>query len=389
MKKVAIVIPVYNQVISFLELISLQQLNKVLGSYDKFFVAPENMTFFFAEFCQEWPIYYFDRHYFKNTVTYSELLLSEEFYARFSKYEYILIYQLDAFVFSDRLLEFCNLGYDYIGAPWPMNHRYSIGRRFAKVGNGGLSLRKIDSMLRILRCKSCIINKHKLDSFFLRVEDYFFTYCGSRKDIDFCVPALKCAREFAIDFPTDLVYFTKMNFAKKLPFGFHGWNKPGNVYYTAKYINAAGYDISEMEPYDYEKMYRTYMSLYFVDRCMKYGNSILPKVIKEMLKKEIIIWGGGTFGIKMWQILKYCDRPAYCIFDRVPENVDDKTIPVVVPDEGTILSKKYLIVISPFAYEDIIAENLIVKGLKEGEDFVKYSCFADIIIKSYLGLKIR
>lgn len=44
-------------------------------------------------------------------------MLSAEFYDRFAAYEYVLIYQLDAFVFADRLAEFCQMGYDYIGAP--------------------------------------------------------------------------------------------------------------------------------------------------------------------------------------------------------------------------------------------------------------------------------
>lgn len=389
MKKVAIVIPVYNEIISSYELISLQQLNRVLGDYDKFFVAPENMIFSYADFCQDWTVENFKKYYFQNTVTYSELLLSEEFYDRFSQYEYMLIYQLDAFVFSDRLMEFCSLGYDYIGAPWPMNHRYSIGRRAAKIGNGGLSLRKIDSVIKLLRCKESIVRENNLNSCFLRVEDYFFTYCGSVSEIDFCVPDVLTARKFAIDFPTDLRYFVKTNLSQGMPFAFHGWNKFGSVYYTAKFINEAGYAVHEDDPYDYEKMYRTYMSLYFVDRCMKYRNNILPGVIKEMLKKEVIIWGGGTFGIKLWQVLKYYNMPAHCIFDRVPENIDDKTIPVLFPDEAIILSKRYVIVISPFVYEDVIAEDLTVKGLKEGIDFIKYSYLADRIIKLYFHALFR
>lgn len=44
-------------------------------------------------------------------------MLEADFYRRFGKYKYMLIYQLDAFVFSDKLLDFCEMGYDYIGAP--------------------------------------------------------------------------------------------------------------------------------------------------------------------------------------------------------------------------------------------------------------------------------
>jgi hypothetical protein len=55
---------------------------------------------------------------FRDISCYNRMLLNDEFYARFAEYEYALIHQLDAFVFSDRLLEWCKLGYDYIGAPW-------------------------------------------------------------------------------------------------------------------------------------------------------------------------------------------------------------------------------------------------------------------------------
>ena len=47
------------------------------------------------------------------------MLLTADFYRRFTDYEYILIHQLDVFLFEDKLLEFCDMGYDYIGAPYP------------------------------------------------------------------------------------------------------------------------------------------------------------------------------------------------------------------------------------------------------------------------------
>jgi len=44
-------------------------------------------------------------------------MMSPAFYDAFKAFDYILIYQLDAFVFRDELEYFCSLGYDYIGAP--------------------------------------------------------------------------------------------------------------------------------------------------------------------------------------------------------------------------------------------------------------------------------
>ncbi len=43
-------------------------------------------------------------------------MMDNTFYKQFLNYEYILIYQLDAFVFKDEL-NYCSQGIDYVGAP--------------------------------------------------------------------------------------------------------------------------------------------------------------------------------------------------------------------------------------------------------------------------------
>lgn len=62
--------------------------------------------------------------YFKGIAGYNRLMMSPEFYETFAQWEYILIYQTDAWVFSDRLSEWCSKGYDYIGAPWIPKPKY-------------------------------------------------------------------------------------------------------------------------------------------------------------------------------------------------------------------------------------------------------------------------
>jgi hypothetical protein len=95
---------------------------------------------------------YFPEKYFRNINGYNSLLLNRNFYLPFLEYEYMLIYQLDAFVFSDRLIEWCNKKYDYIGAPWLIDNGPFIGLDFHErpVGNGGFSLRKISTF-----CGTC------------------------------------------------------------------------------------------------------------------------------------------------------------------------------------------------------------------------------------------
>ena len=138
----AVVIPVYKQALTPVEIVSLRQLRKVLGYYPLCFIHPESMEPDYGELGAGIGAEAFDDVYFQSTTGYSALLLSAEFYDRFAAYEYVLIYQLDAFVFADRLAEFCQMGYDYIGAPVrrliPLWH--AIG---ARVGNGGFSLRRV------------------------------------------------------------------------------------------------------------------------------------------------------------------------------------------------------------------------------------------------------
>jgi hypothetical protein len=72
----------------------------------------------------------FPKRYFENIEGYNELLLSASFYERFLDTKYILIYQLDAFFFKDELQEWCDRGYDYIGAPWITTQKHTLVKVF-------------------------------------------------------------------------------------------------------------------------------------------------------------------------------------------------------------------------------------------------------------------
>ena len=50
----------------------------------------------------------FEDEYFKGISGYNRLMMSEVFYRRFIGYEYILIYQLDAYIFKDELKKWCD-----------------------------------------------------------------------------------------------------------------------------------------------------------------------------------------------------------------------------------------------------------------------------------------
>lgn len=387
MEKAVIVIPIYSEKIAEAELIALKQVDKVLKKYDKVFVAPQGLNFDYGEFCSDWKVIEFDKSFFKGTISYSELLLYVDFYEKFIAYEYMLIYQLDGFVFSDRLLEFCEYGYDYIGGPWPMNHRYSIGRKKVKIGNGGVSLRKIGAVISLLKKKDYIFEKYNLEKMFLKVEDYFFSFCGSIDELQFRVPSASMGRQFCIDLPTDLPMFLRHFSKGKIPFSLHGWNKQGCIDYCLEYINRCGYSLAnEGDMYDYRKLVKTYLSLYIVDRCVRSNNVDLMNCIKKLIDKPAIIWGCGTFGIKCRQMLEFANVEVACFFDRNPSMSDMRSVKIIQPDDAIINSKNNLIIITPYAYEDAIADELADKGLCENIDYVKYSSIANTVVKTYLGL---
>lgn len=83
----------------------------------------------------------------QSVKSYNSLLFQGWFYRLFEAWEYMLIHQLDAWVFRSDLDDWVGKGYTYIGAPWTRHlggDTPDIG-----VGNGGFSLRCVSEMIRI------------------------------------------------------------------------------------------------------------------------------------------------------------------------------------------------------------------------------------------------
>ena len=243
---VKIIIPIYKSYFGELEELSFLQCIKVLKDYKIILVQPEGLdNSYITNKFQEIDVESFPKHYFQNIEGYNELLLSPLFYERFLDLDYILIYQLDAFVFKDELSAWCQKGYDYIGAPWiasikktPWSKIFNLIARkfrsekknareqtFFKVGNGGFSLRKTASHYSIAKQNEAFI----LD--FLRdkekkiyaIEDVFWSLKASDLDKNFRIPEYKEALGFAIDRKPKIALALNNN---QLPFGCHGINKP-------------------------------------------------------------------------------------------------------------------------------------------------------------------
>lgn len=149
-KKVAIAVPITNRPnLTPDEQISLNHLLHFLGGYDIYFIAPEGLDIHHPQIENK----YFSHKYFGSGAAHSKLLLSTTFYEAFIDYEYLLLCHLDTLVFSDQLNQWCDEDYDYIAPPWIVHEDApyaGLPEYEGKIGNGGFSLRKIDSFLKVI-----------------------------------------------------------------------------------------------------------------------------------------------------------------------------------------------------------------------------------------------
>ena len=243
MKQIAVVIPVYKTSLDAYERISLDRTIEVLGKHDIYIVHPEDLdTGFLTELYPNLKFRAFPPEYFKGIMGYNRLMLSEEFYSAFSDYEYILICQSDAYIFRDELNDWCEAGYDYVGAPWLRRPLYDVpgikqfmdlshhisqknGQKskqdlYGKIGNGGLSLRKVKSHLDVIHRQAETIAKYldreKKDH--LYNEDVFW----ATEPENFRYPTAEKALAFSFDKYPSYCYRLTDN---RLPMGCHAWWK--------------------------------------------------------------------------------------------------------------------------------------------------------------------
>ncbi|MDB5145723.1 MAG: hypothetical protein JWQ66_4436 [Mucilaginibacter sp.] len=238
---VIIIIPVYKAVPDADELFSLEQCIKILHRHPITFVAPQSLDLsFYERYCNQradFNVTRFDDYFFSGIPGYNELMLSASFYKSFSDYKYILIYQLDAFIFRDELETWCKSGYDFIGAPYVfvdldnypikvltkyrrllkiLNKAKILKYQYRHVGNGGLSLRHVNHTIRLLSLLKKFVRKWPHN------EDSFFTYYGNLFFLIFKLAPEQEALRFSFEEKPDQAYRRNNN---KLPFGCHAYQK--------------------------------------------------------------------------------------------------------------------------------------------------------------------
>ncbi|ODS78955.1 MAG: hypothetical protein ABS46_16395 [Cytophagaceae bacterium SCN 52-12] len=233
MPSAVIVIPIVQPELRDFERVSLARCMKVLGTWPVCVIAPEQLDLSEAlgSYAERIRIVRFDPGCFRSIAAYNRLMTSLEFYKMFDSYDFMLLYQLDAFVFEDRLAEWCQKGFDYIGAPAFNGEGFeALAKEEANVYaralsthrlvfNGGLSLRKIAGIKRLLRVYNTCYPSWKGN------EDMLFSLDSTRllplKPF-MKLPGWEEALSFSFERSPAASY--EIN-GCRLPFGCHAWQR--------------------------------------------------------------------------------------------------------------------------------------------------------------------
>ncbi|MDR2563686.1 MAG: hypothetical protein LBC98_07060 [Prevotellaceae bacterium] len=273
-----IVIPIYKKTLSKSEKQSIEQCFKILCDYPVSIVTHKELDT--TEYClaaqkvNVTPVMeYFDKRYFASTTSYNRLLLSKDFYLRFADDDYILIYQLDGFVFRDELADWCSKGFDYIGAPWFEHYgrdKWAKSLKLYRVGNGGVSLRKVAAfldrfdkpmplsiipfyvknirkkgmitmMFKLLKMMFLLLLTNRTIEYYLQYftdervqEDCFWSDGLSDTSLAFDIPDIMTAASFCMERHPSYLY---RQTGERLPFACHAYEKYEYEEFWGKYIS--------------------------------------------------------------------------------------------------------------------------------------------------------
>ena len=247
--RVSIIIPAYKLYEELFEheIHLLNKINNVFNTLSIIVILPKSLEKNWRENCA-FQLVTFDDFFFKDKDSYSLLLTSKFFYQNFLSFDYIQIIQTDCWVFENNLDYFCNLGFDYIGAPWMVGgFEGNPEKKLWKVGNGGFSLRKVSTFIHILDqiektqygLLPVFINRHKgllrlLKNLGIRNNLRHYLKQTPGEDIFWCiyVPNVFSNNEFKIadlnsaahySFEVHPEYLFSEITCNKLPMGCHNW----------------------------------------------------------------------------------------------------------------------------------------------------------------------
>lgn len=164
-----VIIPIYKEILSEYEEISVRRCFKILANYPKRFVAPAGLNIKnYSNYLEQAEIDFLPKHYFKNPQTYNKLLRKKSFFKKLEKYSHMLMYHTDAYVFRDELLHWCKKEYSYIGAPMYEFDGTIAPQKYIGTGNGGFSLNSIPDALKALSSWKIIYTVRDLNKWYYK-----------------------------------------------------------------------------------------------------------------------------------------------------------------------------------------------------------------------------
>jgi hypothetical protein len=260
-----VVIPLYKLDLSNAEWFSLKQTLKVLHNHPCTIICPDHLFSELLNASRNWgaaiKIKAFPNNYFKSINGYNRLLRSPIIYQAFSEYEYMLIVQTDALILQDKLDEWCERGYSYVGAPFFKGFSNpTMPLEFIGVGNGGLSLRHIPDFLQCQTAIRYIPNilaqspKNIFDlKALLKFIKHHFIFCFNfeplfpkvNEDVYWGLLIPKIFPFFKVASPMEAIkfafdaeprYLFELN-KHQLPFGCHAWERYDHEFWKSALVS--------------------------------------------------------------------------------------------------------------------------------------------------------
>lgn len=272
----AIVIPIYKPLFDLnkFEKLSIKNNCNIFSDSPVVFILPKKLiggTKSFEEFVgRKLDFLFFDNSYFVNIRSYNNLLTSTMFYKNFIKYSHIFICQTDVWVFENRIWDYINLNFSFIGG---VHYKGSSNKSLWNIENisgainGGASLRSVKDHIRVLNINKQWFNIWLFFKFFIRRIRYYkfnfqlyknepiFQTVGKEvKDLNedlffyevskilywFSMPCAlnKQLLMFSWDAAPNVLY----NKTKELPMACHAWYREDSIYkgnyqFWKKHIN--------------------------------------------------------------------------------------------------------------------------------------------------------
>jgi hypothetical protein len=201
---------------------------------------------------------------------YNTFLCRSKFYEYFKEYEYMLLFQLDGWILENKLDYFVSLKYDFIGAPIFKHQMNTLPQIIPGGGNGGVTLRNIQSSLKVLNQKNkffsaksyfkaigydyrftekplkFLIKKYlsyflffSLDGFlwpFHLQEDVFWSLMVPNLYPEFKVPPVSISADFCFDlYPREVFTINQ-----SLPSFLHAWEKNNDGFFSKLTLDEKG-----------------------------------------------------------------------------------------------------------------------------------------------------